>query len=245
MDSVGQMNGGNVLRTDDLAQIYCDFDGTVSVQDATDFVLSQLADPEWQEIERLWENGEIGSGECMRRQVSLIRARPGQLDEVLDEIEIDPFFASFANFCAARSLPVTIVSDGVDHFIRRILRRHGLDHLPVVANRLVVSTRTGQPQYFLSSPHAGPTCTTTAGVCKCRWLTAHKQERVYIGDGRSDFCVADKPEFLFAKGELARHCAEREIPFFAYRDFGDVIASLRKAAAHLPEAVEKSQYATV
>src|SRR6478672_8492333 len=127
------MTDGFSPRRNAFVRVYCDFDGTVSVQDATDVLLSRLADPEWQEVERLWQDGVIGSGECMRRQISLIRATPEQLDRVLDEVEIDPFFASFVDFCTAHCIPVTIVSDGVDYFIKRILGRRGLDRLPVIA----------------------------------------------------------------------------------------------------------------
>ena len=223
--------------------VYCDFDGTVSVQDATDFVLSRLADPEWQVIERLWQDGDIGSAECMRRQISLIRATPEQLDQVLDDVQIDPFFASFADFCAAHSVPLTIISDGVGYFIKRILRKHGLDHLRVIANVLVVSARSGQPSYGLRSPHADQSC-MTSGVCKCRWLGAHGQERIYIGDGRSDFCVSDKPELVFAKGELAQHCLERGIPFHAYRDFSDVTAGLMAVPRLRGKVATSPRYAT-
>jgi len=220
-------------------RVFCDFDGTVSVQDATDLVLSRLAAPEWQEVERLWQDEAIGSGECMRNQIPLIRATPKQLNEVLDEVEIDPFFASFVDFCAEHGVPVVIVSDGVDYFIKRILWKRALDHLPVIANRLVVSARSGQLSYELLSPYADRACLTTAGVCKCRQLAALGEERVYVGDGRTDFCVSDKAELVFAKGRLARHCAERDIRFFAYRDFNDVLAGLKEAgtracAATLP-----------
>jgi 2-hydroxy-3-keto-5-methylthiopentenyl-1-phosphate phosphatase len=225
------MNGVNLAGRNDFVRVCCDFDGTVSIQDATDLVLSRLADPEWQEAEQLWEDGEIGSGECMRRQISMIRATPEQLDQVLDEVEIDPFFASFADFCAARGVPLTIVSDGVDYFIKRILRRRGLDRLPVIANRLVMSDQGGKAYYGLRFLFADRTCKMTSGVCKCSWLGALGQERAYVGNGRSDFCVADKPEMVFAKGELAQHCAERNIPFFAYHDFSDVIAGLEDAVA--------------
>jgi 2-hydroxy-3-keto-5-methylthiopentenyl-1-phosphate phosphatase len=208
---------------------YCDFDGTISVQDATDFVLSRLAGPEWQDVERLWQDGQIGSGECMRRQISLIRATSDELDETLDEITIDPLFPSFIDFCVAHGVPVTIVSDGVDYFIRRILRKRGLDHLPIVANRLVLNDRNGEWTYGLFSPYGDQRCATTAGVCKCRSLDGHG-ERIYVGDGRSDFCVSEKPELLFAKGLLAEHCAQKNIPFFAYRDFGEVVSILGDAA---------------
>jgi 2-hydroxy-3-keto-5-methylthiopentenyl-1-phosphate phosphatase len=227
---VGYLSGSSSTEIH-LVHAYCDFDGTVSVQDATDFVLSRLADPEWRAIERLWQEGKIGSGECMRRQVSLIRATPRELDEVLCDIDVDPFFPSFIDFCAARGVPVTIVSDGFDYFIKRILQKRGLDHLTIIANRLVVTARGGQPSYSLFSPYGDQNCATAAGVCKCRSLNAHGQ-RIYVGDGRSDFCVSAKPELVFAKGELAEHCGDRNIPFFAYRDFSDIISILQDAVPH-------------
>jgi len=73
-------------------QVFCDFDGTISVQDATDFILARFADPEWQDIEEQWKKGIIGSAQCMQRQVALIRANKQQLDTALDAIEIDPSF---------------------------------------------------------------------------------------------------------------------------------------------------------
>jgi 2-hydroxy-3-keto-5-methylthiopentenyl-1-phosphate phosphatase len=41
-------------------QAFCDFDGTISVQDATDFILSRFADREWQDIEEQWKQGAVG-----------------------------------------------------------------------------------------------------------------------------------------------------------------------------------------
>jgi len=224
--------------------VYCDFDGTVSVEDATDFVLSRLADEEWQDVERLWQEGRIGSGECMRRQIAMIRAAPQELDEVLDGIAIDPHFPSFIDFCTGHGVPVTIVSDGVDYFIRRILQKCGLDHLPVVANRLVASVTGSRFDYRLFSPHGDHRCTTMAGVCKCRALSAHG-ERIFVGDGRSDFCVSDKPELVFAKGQLAGQCSERNIPFFTYRDFSDVVSVLREFVRAFETARPTSRAAPV
>ena len=51
--------------------------------------------------------------------------------------------------------------------------------------------------------------------------------RVYIGDGRSDFCVANKPELLFAKGNLAEFCVRQGIAFIPYRQFSDVARELK------------------
>lgn len=61
-------------------EVFCDFDGTISVQDATGFILSRFADREWQDIEAQWKKGAVGSAQCIQRQVALIRATRRQLD---------------------------------------------------------------------------------------------------------------------------------------------------------------------
>ncbi|MBN9046730.1 MAG: MtnX-like HAD-IB family phosphatase [Rhizobiales bacterium] len=207
-------------------QVYCDFDGTISLQDVTDHVLERLAGPQWEEIEALWAAGRIDSGTCMRQQVALIRASREELDRVLDTVKIDSGFANFAALCAAEHIPLTIVSDGVDYFIRHVLKRHGLDSIPVIANRLLVSQAAGETVYALASPYADSACRAASGVCKCKVVKA-SGPRIYVGDGRSDFCVSDQPEIVFAKSKLAAYCRQSGIAFLPYDSFGDVAQSLR------------------
>ena len=210
--------------------VFCDFDGTVSIEDATDFILTRFAAPEWENIEEEWKQGAIGSAECMQRQISLIHATRQEIDKALDDISIDPGFPAFVDFCRAQGFPVTVISDGVDYFIEQILARHHLECLPVSANRLTMSGINGDTAYHLSCPHSEPTCASAAGVCKCRAVKSPDMS-VYIGDGRSDFCVSDKPDLVFAKGKLAEYCADHGIRFIAYQQFTDVTDALRDSAA--------------
>ena len=205
-------------------QLYCDFDGTITREDATDYVLSRLADPEWELIEQEWKAGKIGSAECMRRQIALIRADRAELDAALDDIAIDPYFISFADFCRTNAIHITIVSDGVDYFIRRILSRIGLQHLPIIANQLVFAP----DGLVLESPYAATDCRAASGVCKCRVVALGSEPRIYVGDGRSDFCVSEMPEIVFAKKALAIHCAQNAIPYIGYEDFSHVIQGLER-----------------
>jgi 2-hydroxy-3-keto-5-methylthiopentenyl-1-phosphate phosphatase len=208
--------------------VFCDFDGTITVEDATDFILTRLADPAWETIEAEWKAGHIGSSECMRRQIALIHASREQLDGALDQIKIDPAFADFVRFCAANFITVSIISDGVDYFIERIMARIGLAHLPVIANHLVMHE---DGRFELTAPYSAPTCTSAAGVCKCRIVAGGEEPRIYIGDGRSDFCVSSNPEIVFAKASLATYCAQNAIPYIGYEDFSDVTFSLQRLVA--------------
>jgi 2,3-diketo-5-methylthio-1-phosphopentane phosphatase len=212
-------------------QIFCDFDGTISVKDTTDEILSRFALPQWEVIEEQWQQGLIGAAECMRQQIALIRASKTELDAALDSMPIDSHFADFVDFCDNIGAPLTIISDGVDYFIRRILARYNLGHLPIIANNLIINNANN---YSLHCPHTNPTCTAAAGVCKCKKLKAHADLRVFVGDGRSDFCAAPAADVLFAKSTLARHCSKLNIAYNPYNNFADVQAVLKQMIEQQP-----------
>jgi len=203
--------------------IFCDFDGTVSVRDVTDVLLETYAESQWQDIEALWRAGRIGSMECMRRQVSLLRCSAKELDALADAVAIDPWFPDFVAACRDAAVPVAILSDGLDYVIRRVLRNNGLADLPVHANRLEM---LGDGRYALSFPHAAADCLAASGTCKCalmRDLRLPGTEAVLVGDGASDFCAArEAAGFVLAKGSLLAHCREFALPHAAYNDFQDV-----------------------
>jgi len=211
--------------------IFCDFDGTITTRDATDFVLERLAAPEWLEIEAKWQKGLIGSAECMRLQIGLINATRQELGQTLDEVQIDEGFPEFVNFCRHTNTPLTIISDGVDYFIRYILTRYRLGTIPVIANRLTI---TPNNVYQLDSPWSSDKCASGAGVCKCSFVSEERAPRVYIGDGRSDFCVSNKPEIVLAKGTLISHCKKNDTPYIPYQNFHDVMDELKHLLQNLP-----------
>lgn len=219
--------------------VICDFDGTITRKDTTDCVLAALADPAWEAVEALWIEGKITAAECMRRQIAMIGGDDIALNAVLDAVELDPAFIGFVTWCEAEAIPVTVVSDGVDHFIHRILDRHGLGRLPVIANHLVGEAylrRLEQPWM-----HAG--CAAGSGVCKCAAAAGRVDQdattMVFIGDGRSDFCVSARADILFAKDTLAEYAAARGQLHHAFDTFADVTQTLTALLAETPTLVRQ------
>lgn len=207
-------------------RVLSDFDGTIAAIDTTDLVLNALALPEWEEVEARWLAGEITAAECMRLQVAMIQGSEDDLNAVLDRVELTPGFLEFARWCAARKIPLTVVSDGVDRFLNRILGRHGLGHLPIISNKMA-----GYPgARRLEQPWRRTGCAAGSGVCKCAVLEAegHEGPTVFIGDGRSDFCVSGKADILFAKYKLADYARQRGMDFVEFDTFYEVIAELER-----------------
>lgn len=205
-----------------LPHLYIDFDGTISATDTTDQILDRFALPEWHAVEAAWERGEIGSRECMARQVSLLRVTPHALADMVMHIPVDPGFIGFVDLCRQWNLPFTILSDGLDVVARGVMRRLAIS-APVLSNRM---EPVGDDQWRLTFPYASAGCATAAGNCKCACLEAGQRKggglTVLIGDGRSDFCGAGSADQVFAKGKLAAHCRDNAIAHVSFTGFADL-----------------------
>ncbi len=205
-------------------QLYIDFDGTISATDTTDLILERFALPEWHAVEAAWERGEMGSRECMARQVALLRATPAAMAEMVQEIAVDPGFMGFVELCRQWNLPFTILSDGLDVVARGVLQRLGVD-APVLSNRM---EPVGEDQWRLTFPYSSAGCATAAGNCKCACMEAGQRRTggltILIGDGRSDFCGAGSADQVFAKGKLAAHCRDHAISHQPFTGFTDLTA---------------------
>jgi 2-hydroxy-3-keto-5-methylthiopentenyl-1-phosphate phosphatase len=209
-------------------RIYCDFDGTIATIDTTDRVLDQLADPAWEHLEKRWVAGEITAAQCMREQIALIGGDDDALNAVLDRIEIRSGFIELVAWCRQAGVALTVVSDGVDRFIHRILSRYGLGDLPIVANRLAGDAIAGRR---LEQPWTRAGCAAGSGVCKCQVVAADGDGPVvFIGDGRSDFCVSGRVDLLFARDALAAYAQSRAMAYHPFSDFHTITTTL--AAAH-------------
>lgn len=215
-----------VRRT--ATKIICDFDGTVTPVDTTDALLRRFAPPEWEEVEKEWIEGRITSRECMERQVAMIRAEQWELDACIDAFGITPGFGEFVDFCGQRDLNLCVVSDGIDHTIRRVLSNHGFMNIPVIANHLVF---TGKG-YGLTFPSTKDDC--RFGMCKCGAADVENGKTVLIGDSHSDTCLAGRASAVFAmRGKpLEVHCIQSGISFTPFDDFHDVLAHMDQAASH-------------
>lgn len=221
---------GNYLN---VAEVYCDFDGTITRVDATDAVLEAFALPVWREWEQRWVQGEITSQECLSRQVELIQTNRETLVQFVAELPIDEGILALDRRCKERGVPLTIVSDGIDLIVEAVLRRHGLLHLPVFSNHLRWN-EAGVP--VLSFPFAAQGCESGAGTCKCvltRAAEPASARSVYIGDGQSDQCVAAKIRTVFAKGTLREWCDRQAIAYEPFETLGDVAERLFSREARL------------
>jgi 2,3-diketo-5-methylthio-1-phosphopentane phosphatase len=238
------MSGFGLPTTTQVWHVLCDFDHTITQEDVTDGLLERFANPAWEWMEKAWREDRIDARDCMAAQVALVQAAPRELDAYLDGVDIDPAFARFAAFCRKTGVGIEIVSDGLDYAVQRVLKRHGVAQLPVTANRLQM---LDHGRWAMSPRHAGADCRGRQGVCKCAVARTPDvgTNRLLIGDGRSDFCVADRVDFVFARDGLLAYCRDHGIPHRPISNFSEALSALQQLLAEPLPAFAVTQVAHV
>ena len=215
------------------AVVFLDFDGTITLRDATDAILDAFADPAWLQIEDAWLAGQIGSRDCLAAQMALVTATRDQVDRLLDEIGVDPGFAMLLDACAARTTPVHILSDSFDYCIRRVLGRPNLNLVARLTDSQIVSSslRPDDGKWRATFAHPPEPCAHGCATCKpaaMRRLSAAGAVTVFVGDGMSDQYAATCANVVFAKDKLAAFCDNASIPYTPYGTLAAVAEGIER-----------------
>ena len=215
------------MNLNKLLTVYCDFDGTITQSDTIDTLLAALANPIWMEIEAEWERGEIGSLECLARQIPLIKGGWKAVEAQIKKIKLDPTFKDFTNWCLNKNIPIVIVSEGLDKIIKYLLQRDGIIVDAIWANHLIESP-TGELNISFPQPKAYNDC--RSGLCKCTTLDMSYPQsiKLIIGDGLSDLCWSKHADLFFAKSKLLNYCKINNVSCNSFENFKDIQSKLEK-----------------
>ncbi|MCX7878994.1 MAG: HAD-IB family phosphatase, partial [Ignavibacteria bacterium] len=189
-------------------KIFTDFDGTVTTNDTwiemgNVFIKNKSA---WNLVISDFESGKIGARECFRKECSLIENFDiGIFNKIIDSQKIVTGFREFYGFCNERNIKLTILSEGLDYYISRILKNHNLE-IPFYSNTMILSD--DGKSFTIEFPYSDSDC-NRCGTSKRNLLmnlTSDEEVSVFIGDGFSDTCVVHYADIVFAKKSLASYC---------------------------------------
>jgi len=215
-------------------KIFTDFDGTITLYDTWIEVGEYFIrdKDKWAEVIRDFEELKIGARECFLKECSLIENFDlDKFNEIIDKQLIDPAFPGFKSFCESNGFPVTILSEGMDYYIERVLANNNLN-LRYYSNKFVLSEdkTNDEKTLTLEFPYSDSEC-RRCGCSKRNLLlnlTADDEISVFIGDGFSDVCAVHYADIVFAKKSLASYCWKNNITYFDYHDFSDIKKKLEK-----------------
>jgi 2-hydroxy-3-keto-5-methylthiopentenyl-1-phosphate phosphatase len=216
------MMGGNETL------VLCDFDGTASPMDVGKQLLDRFTGNGWEEIDRDYCTGKIGSRAAYTKIAPFFRGtRAIMLAYVLVKADLDNDFAAFYRLCRRKGIDVKIVSDGLDFYIEALLMKHCLAELEYFANRTVFE---GGERISFEFPGKSDDC-GRCGNCKRAVLERYRpayRRIIYIGDSYSDVCPAKEADLVFAKTILYEKSSKNGNPCIYFETFSDIIKSLHR-----------------
>lgn len=208
-----------------MLRVFSDFDGTIALEDVGSHLFRTFAGSKANEIVQHLLNGTITARECLTQECRAVEsATLSELEQFVSQFSLDPAFGSFVDFCRHRSIPVVVLSDGLDFYVGRLLQKNGLGDLPFFSNHLELVEEGASTKLVPSFPHTDAEC-FTCGNCKRNHLLTLSGDDdiiVYVGDGISDRCPIRYADIVFAKGRLIRYCQEQNITYHEFRTFDDV-----------------------
>ncbi len=213
-----------------MIRVYCDFDGTVCPEDIGEQLFRTFVGDQAQDIVDTLLRGEINAQEWLRRECEAIPSLDRKtFDAFVDGHAVDPQFPAFVRFAEERGMAVTVVSDGLDAYVERVLAAAGLQRIPFFANAAHFVRRGSRDRVEVSFPYTDAEC-DRCGNCKRNHLLTRSADDdiiVYVGDGYSDRCPVRFADVVFARRELIKYCQEQNITYRPFRGFGEVRTRLQ------------------
>ena len=209
-------------------RIFCDFDGTIAQNDVGNKVFTIFGDESnWWRLVDEWKAGKIDGRSLWQKQCEITKITENDLDRFAAQQPLDPHFAEFVTFCRHHNIPITVLSDGMDAYIERILCHHGFEDLEIRANHLSILEDASLKVEFPYFEYGCKVCANCKGY-HIRNLTNDGETTIYIGDGLSDRCAVTYADIIFAKGELIEFCEKYNINYLSFKTFSDVLAGIKR-----------------
>jgi len=95
--------------------VQCDFDGTVTEEDASFFLLDTFAQGDWRRLLQDYREHRISVGEFTTRAFAMVKAdRHTLLEALKGEVKVRAGFHELVNYCLKKGFRLVIVSNGLD-----------------------------------------------------------------------------------------------------------------------------------
>jgi 2-hydroxy-3-keto-5-methylthiopentenyl-1-phosphate phosphatase len=210
--------------------VVLDFDGTLVDPNVAIVLVTEFA-PDGarvaHEIDLLLHEGKIGLREAWQRQAALLPGdRIGEMGQfVRQNVPLRKGAHELLDLLGRHQVPVTVVSGGLDFYIREVLDREHLD-LPILSDTLVIEP---SGVAHVAHPHGHPTC-RICGICKAGVVEGVEAGRrtVFIADGSTDRYGAEVADLIFARRRLLEYCHRAGLACYPFEDFEPVTAQLRR-----------------
>jgi 2-hydroxy-3-keto-5-methylthiopentenyl-1-phosphate phosphatase len=217
--------------------VWIDFDGTLVLPNVAVELVGQFGRHGREvarEVDDLLHSGQITLRQAWEREIAILPAE--RLSEMIEyacaHAPLRPGARELIALLERHEVPTTVLSGGVDFYIRPVLERAGI-RWPFLSDTLV---RTPEGLLGVAHPYGHATC-RLCGICKAQAVRSEPtRTAVFIGDGSTDRYAAEVADVVFARGRLHEYCRARGIPSRPFEEFGPVVRWLESRLASGPNS---------
>jgi len=204
--------------------VQCDFDGTVTQEDTSFFLLDTFAQGDWRAVLREYKAHRISVGEFNTRAFAMVKADKATLLKALEgNVKVRSGFRELVDYCLKKGFRFVIVSNGLDFYIQAVLKGLGLENIEVHAAQGSFRPE-GLEVYYL-----GPDGKRLDDGVKEAYTKSFRKSGcrvIYVGNGDSDVAPAQYAHHVFATGALLAYCKENNLNCKPFENFLDVVREL-------------------
>ena len=201
--------------------VQCDFDGTVTEEDTSFFLLDAFAQGDWRRLLRKYKEHKISVGEFNTKAFTMVKDdKPTLLEALKGKVKVRAGFHELRNYCLKKDFRLVIVSNGLDFYIKAVLKDLGLDSIEVHAAQASFHPEGMKVQYV------GPDGKRLDDNFKVAYIKSFLKlgyRIVYVGNGDSDFPPAKYAHHVFATGELLAYCRENNLNYEPFENFIEIV----------------------
>ncbi|KFY26315.1 hypothetical protein V493_04167 [Pseudogymnoascus sp. VKM F-4281 (FW-2241)] len=216
--------------------IFSDFDGTIFMQDTGHILFDAHGCGSEQRavLDNQIKTGERSFREVSEEMWSSLNVPFADGFEIMgEELEMDPHFREFHQYCRDNKIPFYVISAGLKPVLRAVLDKflgeEESSHIKIVANDAEIAPDGSEWKPIWRHD-------TELGHDKARSITEYRESAqtaatteelpmiVFIGDGVSDLPAAREADVLFARRglRLEEYCVEHKIPYIGFDTFAEI-----------------------
>jgi len=204
--------------------VQCDFDGTVTEEDASFFILDAFAQGDWRRLLREYKEHRISVGEFNTKAFAMVKDdKPTLLEALKGKVKVRTGLHELVNYCLKKGFRFAIVSNGLDFYIKAVLKDLGLENIEVHAAQASFHPEGMKVQYV------GPDGERLEDGFKEAYIKSFLKlgyRVIYMGNGDSDVAPVKYAHHVFATGELLAYCRENNLKYKPFENFIDVVRDI-------------------
>ncbi len=205
--------------------LQCDFDGTLTQEDVSFLILDRFAEGDWHSVLCDYQEGKIPVGDFNNRAFAMVKKDRATLEKLVkDEARLRPGLHELVEYCRTHKIVMTVVSNGLDFYIKALLSHNDLGHIKISAARTIFTPNGLDARYY---GHDGQELITEFKANYTKKFIEEGYRVLYAGNGPSDIPASRLATHTFAIESLLEYYRREKLPHTPFSDLNDIVAGLK------------------